>query len=308
MNAVLLDHVSKRFGTPQQPVQALDNLSLSIGVGEIVALLGPNGAGKTTAISLMLGLRTPTSGTAQLFGRDPREQASRARLGVMLQDSDVPGNLRVHEVLALLARAYRQPLTVAKALEMADLSEKAQAMAASLSGGQKKRLCFALSVIGNPDILFLDEPTAALDVEARRGFWHHVGEFAKNGKTIVLTTHYLEEADALAQRIIVINQGKVVAEGSPSAIKTRVGGKVVRFKASKLQQAALEALPTVSRAQVLADTGGNGSAEIYTLEPEQVLRLVLAQYPDLHDLEVRGGGLEEAFVQITNQSNGGTQN
>jgi ABC-2 type transport system ATP-binding protein len=293
--AVQLENASKSFGA----VQAVKNVSLSIQPGEIVSFLGPNGAGKTTAISLMLGLRAPTSGTARVFGHDPREARTRSRLGVMLQESDVPSTLRVREAVDLIGRSYPRPLSVKQALEMADLLEKSDAMASSLSGGQKKRLCFALSVIGNPDVLFLDEPTAALDVEARRGFWDQVSRFKDAGKTIILTTHYLEEADALAERIIVINQGEIVASGTPAAIKSRVGGKIVRFK-TNAAPGAFNNLPSVTRSNLTGDTANLYTAEIYTLEPERVLREVFARNLEISDLEVGGGGLEEAFVQITN--------
>jgi ABC-2 type transport system ATP-binding protein len=290
--AVQLEHVSKNFGK----VQALKQVSFKVEPGEVIAFLGPNGAGKTTAISLMMGLRAPDSGTATIFGRDPRDPQNRSRIGAMLQESDVPSTLKVREVVDFIGRVYSNPLTVAKALEMADLSELANRPASNLSGGQKKRLAFALAVIGNPDVLFLDEPTAALDVEARRGFWEQVGTFTRSGKTIILTTHYLEEADAIAERIVVINQGEVVAQGTPAAIKARVGGKIVRFKSPRLEAAMLEKLP-ITRSSINAE-----SVELYTLEPEQVLRELFARNVPMTDLEVRGGGLEEAFVQITNSS------
>ena len=288
--AVQLEHASKSFGK----VQALKQVSFKVEPGEVIAFLGPNGAGKTTAISLMMGLRAPDSGTATIFGRDPRDPQNRSRIGAMLQESDVPSTIRVREVIELIGSAYSNPLAVSKALEMADLSELANRPASNLSGGQKKRLAFALAVIGNPDVLFLDEPTAALDVEARRGFWEQVGTFTRSGKTIILTTHYLEEADAIAERIVVINQGEIVAQGTPAAIKARVGGKIVRFKNPQLKAAMLEKLP-ITRSSINAE-----SVELYTLEPEQVLRELFARHVPISDLEVRGGGLEEAFVQITN--------
>ncbi len=288
--AVQLEGVSKSFGA----VKAVANLSLTVQAGEVVAVLGPNGAGKTTAISLMLGLRSPDAGSAKIFGRDPRDASARDRIGVMLQDSDVPSNLRVSEVVKLIGRYYPQPLAVSTALGMADLGDKAGAMSSSLSGGQKKRLCFALSVIGNPDVLFLDEPTAALDVEARRGFWEQVSGFAAKGKTIILTTHYLEEADALAQRIVVINQGSIVAQGTPAAIKARVGGKIVRFKSRGFSSVDFALIPNVSRSSVTGD-----AVELYTTQPEAVLREVFSRNLEISDLEVKGGGLEEAFIELT---------
>jgi ABC-2 type transport system ATP-binding protein len=288
--AVQLTGASKKFGA----LHAVKNLSLEVSAGEIVAVLGPNGAGKTTTISLMLGLRSPDSGTARVFGQDPRNPQARDRIGVMLQDSDVPGPLKVREVVHLVGSYYAQPLSVNKALEMAGLTEKADSMASSLSGGQKKRLCFALSVVGNPDVLFLDEPTAALDVEARRGFWEQVSAFSKSGKTIILTTHYLEEADALAERIVVIHQGEIVAQGSPAQIKSRVGGKLVRFKSQNLTLGMLEGMSGITRSSLTSET-----FELFTLEPEQVLRDIFGRGLEISDLEVRGGGLEEAFVELT---------
>ncbi len=286
--AVELKNVSKQFGN----LKAVNDVSFDVASGEVVAFLGPNGAGKTTTISLMLGLRRPDSGTARIFSQDPQDPTARERVGVMLQDSDVPSTLRVSEALALIAGYYPKPLSVAKALEMADLTAKASNICSSLSGGQKKRLCFALSVIGNPDVLFLDEPTAALDVESRRGFWQQVSQFAEQGKTIILTTHYLEEADALAERIVVINQGSIVAQGSPAQIKARVGGKIIRFKIATPN--VLTNLAAVSRQHQVGDT-----TELYTLEPEKVLREIFARNLEISDLEVRGGGLEEAFVALT---------
>ena len=288
--AVQLTGASKKFGA----LHAVKNLSLEVSTGEIVAILGPNGAGKTTAISMMLGLRSPDAGTARVFGQDPRHPQARDRIGVMLQDSDVPGTLKVREVVHLIGSYYARPLSVNRALEMAGLTDKADSMASSLSGGQKKRLCFALSVVGNPDVLFLDEPTAALDVEARRGFWEQVSTFSKSGKTIILTTHYLEEADALAERIVVINRGEIVAQGSPAQIKSRVGGKLVRFKSQSLTLGMLEGISSITRSSLTSDT-----FELFTLEPERVLKNLFERGLEITDLEVRGGGLEEAFVALT---------
>lgn len=288
--AVQLTGASKKFGA----LHAVKNLSLEVSTGEIVAILGPNGAGKTTAISMMLGLRSPDAGTARVFGQDPRHPQARDRIGVMLQDSDVPGTLKVREVVHLIGSYYARPLSVNRALEMAGLTDKADSMASSLSGGQKKRLCFALSVVGNPDVLFLDEPTAALDVEARRGFWEQVSAFSKSGKTIILTTHYLEEADALAERIVVINRGEIVAQGSPAQIKSRVGGKLVRFKSQSLTLGMLEGISSITRSSLTSDT-----FELFTLEPERVLKNLFERGLEITDLEVRGGGLEEAFVALT---------
>jgi ABC-2 type transport system ATP-binding protein len=288
--AVELREATKTFGT----VRALQGVSLAVRPGETVALLGPNGAGKTTAISLMLGMRRPTAGSAAIFGRDPRDAASRARVGVMLQESGVPHTLKVGEAVELFRRLYPRPITAQAALATAGLTEKANALTANLSGGQRQRLFFALAIAGDPDILFLDEPTVSLDVEARQAFWAQIDEFVRRGKTIVLTTHYLEEADALADRIVVIDRGRIIAEGSPSAIKARVGGKTVRFRAPRLSDAALGALPGLARVQRVAD-----KVEFYTLEPEAALARLFAAGVAISELEVVGAGLEQAFLAIT---------
>jgi ABC-2 type transport system ATP-binding protein len=290
--AVELENASKSFGS----VQALRNVSLKVDAGEVVAFLGPNGAGKTTAISIMLGLRSPSSGNARIFGQNPREPKNRARIGVMLQESGVPGLLKVRELIQLFTQFYHQPLLVSKVLEMANLTEKKDAIASTLSGGQKQRLYFALAVCGNPDVLFLDEPSVALDVESRRAFWQEISGFAKTGKTVILTTHYLEEADALANRIVVINKGEIVAQGSPAQIKSRVGGKNVSFK---LEVGNADALENLANVQRFSKTGD--AVNLYTLEPEKVLQEVFARGLQISNLSVAGAGLEEAFMEITEQ-------
>jgi ABC-2 type transport system ATP-binding protein len=214
----------------------------------------------------------------------------------MLQESGVPGLLKVRELIQLFSQFYSAPLLVSKVLEMANLTEKANSIASTLSGGQKQRLYFALAICGNPDVLFLDEPSVALDIESRRAFWQEISGFAKTGKTVILTTHYLEEADALANRIIVINKGEIVAQGSPAQIKSRVGGKNVSFKLEAGNADMLENLQSVQR---FSTTGE--SVNLYTLEPEKVLQEVFARGLQISNLNVAGAGLEEAFMEITEQ-------
>jgi ABC-2 type transport system ATP-binding protein len=211
--AVELHTVSKSYGA----VQALHEVSYAVPQGQVVALLGPNGAGKTTAISVMLGLRRPSHGPVRLLGRDPHDRRARSQCGIMLQDSGVPLTLTVREIITLFRSYYARPLPVARVLEMAGLTKNATAAVGALSGGQRQRLFFALAMCGDPAILFLDEPTAGLDVEARHSFWNQMRSFVQQGKTILLTTHYLEEADAPAERIIVIDHGHVRAHASPAA-------------------------------------------------------------------------------------------
>jgi ABC-2 type transport system ATP-binding protein len=283
----------KTFGK----VRALDGVSLAVGQGETVALLGPNGAGKTTAILLLLGLRRPTSGSAKLFGRDPRDRASRLRTGVMLQESGVPDTLKVGEVIELFRRLYPQPLTVAAALAAAGLERQATALVTGLSGGQRQRLYFALAIVGDPDLLFLDEPTVGLDVEARRAFWTVIAEKARQGRAVLLTTHYLEEADALADRVVMIGRGRVIAEGTPAEIKSRVVGRKIRCRTA-LPLAEIAALPGVRDVRRQDEL-----TEVFAAEAERTVFELLSRDPSLSALEVRGADLEEAFLSLTNSDN-----
>jgi ABC-2 type transport system ATP-binding protein len=286
--AVELSGAGKRYG----PVEALTGVDLAIAPGEVVAILGPNGAGKTTAISLMLGLRKPTAGRARLFGMDPTDRRARSRCGVMLQESGVPEVLRVRELVDLFRSYYPAPLPIDQAIGLAGLEEKAGAQVRELSGGQ--RLYVALAVAGDPDCLFLDEPTVGLDVEARRALLETIARFARAGKTIVLTTHYLEEADQLAERIVVVHRGRVVADAAPDAIKARVAAKRVTFRcAAGLASGALAGLP-VRHAEV-----ADGRVRLLSSEPEAVLRALFGQGLEISDLEVEGASLEEAVVSLT---------
>jgi ABC-2 type transport system ATP-binding protein len=288
--AIELRNATKRFGQ----LTALRNVTVTVQPGETVAILGPNGAGKTTAVSLMLGIRRPSEGTALLFGANPRVPATRLRLGAMLQESGVPATLTVREVIDLFRSLYRAPITTAAAIDAAQLGDKVGARVATLSGGQRQRLYFALAIVGDPDVLFLDEPTVALDVESRRSFWEQITSLTQRGKTVLLTTHYLEEADALAGRIIVLDGGVVVAEGTPAEIKAKVGGKHVRFAADTLTREWLAAVPGV---QSVSRAGNQWT--LYTLEPERTLREVFATGATVTGLEVEGARLEEAVLALT---------
>lgn len=288
--AVELQNISKSFGH----VQALNKVSLSVQPGEIVALLGPNGAGKTTAISIMLGLRKPTSGSATLFGADPTVPSSHRRVACMLQEAKVPDTLKVREVVEMFRRLYDSDVSPATALAAADLMSKANTRVGKLSGGERQRLYFALCVVADPDLLFLDEPTVAMDVESRRRFWEQIEHMVDRGKTIVLTTHYLEEADALAERVIVINHGQVIAQGSPSDIKSRVSGKSVRFRSQNMEDTLLASLPGISQL-----TRKNTLISFRTFQPETVIKHLFNQGVTIEDLEITSVGLEEAFVSLT---------
>ena len=204
-------------------VVAARNISLTVPAGQTMALLGPNGAGKTTTIRMILGLARPTTGTVGVFGRDPRDTAARERIGTMLQTAQIPSTLTVREHITLFSAYYRRPLAIAETLRTAALDDVANRRSERLSGGQRQRLAFALAICGDPDLLILDEPTANLDIESRVGLWEAIRTFARRGKTIIFTTHYLAEADAFAERIALISRGSIVADGSPAAIKASAG-------------------------------------------------------------------------------------
>ena len=284
-----LSGVIKQFGT----VRALDGLSLTLRPGEIVALLGPNGAGKSTAVKLLLGLSTPTDGTARIFGCDPRVTATRTRIGAMLQVASVPKTLKVREHIDLFRSYYPQPLSVAEIVRIAQLEGIEDRLFEKLSGGQKQRLLFGLAICGDPEIVFLDEPTVGLDIEARHGLWAQIRSLAARGKTVLLTTHYLEEADALANRIIVIHKGKVVSEGTPAEIKGRTAGRKIRC-VSALSTAQIWAMPGV------IDVEQTGSRLCVTAgNAEAVLRRMLEADAGLSELEVVAPALEDAFLALT---------
>jgi ABC-2 type transport system ATP-binding protein len=286
--AQLID-ATKKFGS----VEALKGVTIDIELGDVVAMLGPNGAGKTTSISLLLGLRKPTSGKALLFGLKPDDLNARSRIGVMLQESGIPTVLKVRELVDLFRSYYPKPMARDRAIAMAGLEEKANAQVKELSGGQKQRLYFALAVCGDPDVLFLDEPTVGMDVEGRRAFIERIAEFIQMGRTVVLTTHYLEEADQLAKRVIVIDRGLVIADASPQEIKSRVAGKRVRFTSAALTEKDLEGLP------VTTSTVVDHAVQLLTNQPEAVLRELFRRGIEISELEVSGADLEDAFISLT---------
>jgi ABC-2 type transport system ATP-binding protein len=291
--AVELIDAHKTYGS----VEALKGVNIAVPRGELVALLGPNGAGKTTAINLMLGLRKPTSGQARLFGLDPNDRRARSHCGVMLQESGVPDTLTVRELVELFGSYYPHPMPTERAIAFAGLQEQARRAAGKLSGGQRQRLYFALAVCGDPDLIFFDEPTVGMDVESRRGFLDSIREFGRAGKTIVLTTHYLEEADELAERIIVIDRGVVVADATPAEIKSRVVGKRVSFTTPRpLTEADLRGL----RYSGLEIDGHR--VRLFTNAPEALLRDLFDRSVEISDLTVVGADLEEAFLAITHEA------
>ncbi|MGH8307834.1 MAG: ABC transporter ATP-binding protein [Gammaproteobacteria bacterium] len=287
-----LRNATKRYGT----VTAVDHLNLNIHRGEVLALLGPNGAGKTTSVNLLLSLAWPTSGSVELFGQSPCEVSARRRVGAMLQGAQLGGRARVHEIIALQSGYYPNPLPLKGVLQTAGLTGLEKRPVIKLSGGQKQRLLFALAICGNPELLFLDEPTVGLDVESRRGFWAAIRNLRQQGHSIVLTTHYIEEADALADRIVVINRGRVIAEGTPAEIKNTVAQRHIRC-VTKLNAAQIKMLQSVTSVKQDGER-----LDITAAHAESVLFEMLKLDPTLHDLEVTGAKLEEAFLALTDDS------
>jgi ABC-2 type transport system ATP-binding protein len=288
-----LEGVNKNYGN----IKALRGVDFRVRAGEVVALLGPNGAGKTTAVKLLLGLMQPNSGRARVFGGDPTNPENRTRTGAMLQVGRVPETLRVREHIDLFSTYYSKPMVSADVLAAAGLENLSDRKFGDLSGGQKQRVLFALAICGDPDLLFLDEPTVGLDVEARRMLWDEIRRMVSRGKTVLLTTHYLQEADALADRVAVINQGEIIAQGTPSEIKAKTAGKRIRCITS-LSVNALRQIPGVT--EVKED---REAVELHAIEAESIVRELLSRDARLTGLEVTSAGLEEAFLALT-QENG----
>jgi len=288
-----LRRASKNYGE----VQALRQVDFTVRAGELVALLGPNGAGKTTAVKLFLGLAKPTTGTVRVFGGNPIHAEVRTRIGAMLQVAKVPETLRVREHIDLFSSYYPRPLPIDEILTLAGLQEIKNREFGELSGGQRQRVLFALALCGDPDILFLDEPTVGLDVESRRVLWEEIRRLVARGKTVLLTTHYLEEADALADRVVVINRGEIIAEGTPSEIKASTAGRRIRCVTS-LGIETVRSLPGVI--EVRTDRAG---LEIRAGSAEPILRELLMRDAGISNIEVTSAGLEEAFLALTGTNN-----
>jgi ABC-2 type transport system ATP-binding protein len=288
----VLEGAVKRYDS----VVALDGVDLVVRKGELVSLLGHNGAGKTTAIRLLLGLSAPTAGRVRVFGADPHDRATRTRIGACLQVSGLPGTLTVREHLTLFASYYPRPYPLEKTLELAQLESLADRRLGLLSGGQRQRVFFALAICGNPDLLVLDEPTVGLDVESRRLVWERVRAFVREGKSALLTTHYLEEADALADRIVVLAHGAVLADGTPAEIKARAQGTVLRCETA-LELAAVRALAGVDAALVT-----ERFTEITTQSSDDVLKALYAADPGLRVISVSTIALEDAFLSLTKEA------
>jgi ABC-2 type transport system ATP-binding protein len=292
-NGITLTGLTKSYGD----VKAVRGIDLSITPGHSLALLGPNGAGKTTTIDMMLGLIRPDSGSISLFGSTPTEAVDAGVVGGMLQTGSLPQYLSVRELVSMMASLYPHPLEVEDVLRSTGTLEIAERPTTKLSGGQTQRVRMAIALIADPDLLVLDEPTAALDVEGRRDFWTAIRAVAARGKTIIFATHYLEEADTYADRIVLMARGRIVADGPPTEIKARVGGRTIRATLPGIEVSALQAIAGVTKAEQ------RGSGFVLTCidarSSDAALRTLLSEYPEARDIEVHGAGLEEAFLDLT---------
>lgn len=287
---IVLSHLSKSYGK----VHAVRSVDVSIGAGQTVALLGPNGAGKTTTIDMVLGLARPDGGTVSVFGMPPAAAVKNGLIGGMLQTGSLVQNLSVRELVTMVASLYPRPLDVDDVLSVTGTAEFADRQTMKLSGGQAQRVRFAIALVAGSDLLVLDEPTAALDVESRRDFWDAIRAVAARGKTVIFATHYLEEADAYADRIILMARGRVVADGPATEIKALAGTRTIRATLPGADVGSLSALPGVNN----ADTRGE-AVVLSCSNSDSALRELLRRFPAARDIEVRGAGLEEAFLELT---------
>jgi ABC-2 type transport system ATP-binding protein len=296
VGGIRLAGLAKTFQSPQGPVRAVRGIDLDIAPGETLALLGPNGAGKSTTIEMLLGLTRPDEGTVSVFGHSPEGAVDAGTVGAMLQTGSLIRDLSVRELVTMIASLYPEPLEVDDALELAGIASLAGRRTQKLSGGETQRARFAVAIVADPELLVLDEPTVAMDVESRRAFWIAMRAFVAREKTVVFATHYLEEADAYADRVVLMATGAIVADGPPTEIKAMVGSRRIRATLPGADRALLAALPGVTE----VDLRGEAIVLICS-DSDAALRALLDASPEVRDIEVTGAGLEEAFVQLTHE-------
>ena len=293
-SGIVLSALEKTFRSPEGPVRAVRGIDVAISAGETVAFLGPNGAGKSTTIDMLLGLLQPDSGTVSVFGGSPAEAIAAGSVGAMLQTGALIRDLSVRELVDMMASLYPAPLPVDEVLELTGIADIARRRTQKLSGGQTQRVRFAVALVSNPDLLVLDEPTVAMDVEGRHSFWMTMRGFAARGKTVLFATHYLEEADAYADRAILMANGRIVAYGPTTEIKAMVGLRTIRATLPDADLDVLGRLPGVKAAD------RHGNAVILTCsDSDAAIRGLLAAYPAARDIEINTGGLEQAFLHLT---------
>jgi ABC-2 type transport system ATP-binding protein len=284
------ENVHKSYGK----VRAVDGLTMELRPGETVAFLGPNGAGKSTSLDMLLNLRKPDQGRVAMFGSDPYHAIKNGRVGAMLQSGGLMPEVTVRELVTLVTGFHPRPEPVDQTLRRAGIAQFADQRVDKLSGGQTQRVRFALAIVGNCDLIVLDEPTAAMDVETRRAFWDNMKVEVAEGRTLLFATHYLEEADQAADRIIVINKGRLLADGTPSEIKARAGAKRISFHLDHIDEPFLLGLPALVNVEIRHDL-----VQIQTSDSDRTLYALLDAGYRPRDLEVTSLGLEQAFLAIT---------
>jgi ABC-2 type transport system ATP-binding protein len=282
--------LAKSYG----PVEAVRGIDLTVSSGEVVALLGPNGAGKSTTVDMLLGLTRPDRGRVTILGDTPDAAVRHGRVGAMLQSGGLLGEVTVRELLAVLRALYPAPLPLDELIELTGVGDFADRRTEKLSGGQAQRARFALALVADPDLLVLDEPTVGMDVTARQAFWASMRAISGLAKTVLFATHYLQEADLYADRIVLMAHGRVVADGPTTEIKAMAGGRTIEATLPDADPAALGALPGVRSVQVRGEV-----VMLACSDSDAALRALLPAYPALADIEVHGAGLEDAFVALT---------
>jgi ABC-2 type transport system ATP-binding protein len=293
--AVTFENVSKNYGQ----VKAVNELSLEIPQGRTIAFLGPNGAGKSTSIDMLLGLRRPSSGTIRVFGKAPHDAITAGHVGAMLQSGGLLSDVTVRELITLMTKLHPRPLPVGEVLKRANIEDIAERKADKLSGGQTQRVRFAIAIAGDSDMIVLDEPTTGMDVENRQIFWQAMKAEAERGKTILFATHYLAEADEIADQVIVISKGRLLANGSVADIKAQAGFQRISFRLAGVSRDQLLMLPNVVSLDVL-----NDRVQIQTSDSDKTFYSILDAGYRPEDIEITALGLEQAFVAITQQDNG----
>jgi ABC-2 type transport system ATP-binding protein len=286
--------LAKSFPARGGVVRAVDGIDVDVAAGETVALLGPNGAGKSTTIDMLLGLLDPDEGDVRVFGRDPHEAVAAGIVGAMLQTGGLIRDLTARELVEMVASLYPHPLPIDEVLDLVGIRAIGDRRTQKLSGGETQRVRFAIALVANPELLVLDEPTVAMDVEGRHAFWQTLRDLAGRGTTVLFATHYLDEADANADRVVLMARGRVVADGPPAQIRATAGTRTIRAVVPGADLARLERLPGVARVE------RRGQAVVLACsDSDAAIRALLAAHPEARDIEIASVGLEEAFLQLT---------
>jgi ABC-2 type transport system ATP-binding protein len=280
-------------------VHAVDGVDLVIAPGEVVALLGPNGAGKSTTVDMLLGLTKPDGGDVRVFGQTAHDAVASGTVGAMLQEGSLLEDATVGETIAMIASLHRDPMPIAEAMRRAGIEDLAKRRCTKLSGGQKQRVRFAVALVCDPHLLVLDEPTSAMDVGTRREFWQSMKEFTDAGRTVLFATHYLDEAEEFADRVVMMRSGRVIADGSVAEVRAAASGRTLTAQVPGALEADMRALPGVREVELRG-----ARVELDCVDSDAAVRALIAGYPQAHDIEIKAVGLEEAFLALTSEPDG----